>query len=134
IVCIAQGRRFAGGMQPVGVNQRMPSSFDNLDVLEANAFQVVGSKLCRILDVRLVFFKRTDTGDAKQVLQLFQEALLVFARKTHRWGSHAADLSFYVGADSRVHTLLRAKYERESINDAGRANLLARAHFGGGRP
>ncbi len=78
-VRIAQRGGLAGGMQPVGVNQRMPLGRDDLDILEADALQVGGDHLGGLADIAFVFFGGADAGNAKQVFQLVEKALLILA-------------------------------------------------------
>ena len=79
IVRIAQRRRLARGVQPVGVNQRMALGGNDLDILEADALQIVGHHLGGLADIVFVLFGGADAGDAKQIFQLVEKALLVLA-------------------------------------------------------
>ena len=79
VVRIAQRGRLAGGVQPVGVNQRMALGGDDLDILKADALQVVGHHLGGLADIVFVLFGGADAGNAKQIFQLVDKALLIFA-------------------------------------------------------
>ena len=57
-VRIAQRSRLAGGMQPVGVNQRMSLGGDDLDILEADALQIGSDHLGGLADISFVLFGR----------------------------------------------------------------------------
>ena len=65
-------------MQPVGVNQRMAFGRDDLDMLEADALQIVGHDFGGLANVVFVLFGGADAGNAKQVFQLVEKALLIF--------------------------------------------------------
>ena len=86
VVRVAEHGRLARGVQPVGIDQRMRvgpllgRGGDDLDVLEADALELVGADLGRFFRVLVVLFQGADAGDSQQVLQLFQEPLLVITR------------------------------------------------------
>ena len=79
-VRIAERGGLAGSMQPVGVNQRMTAGGDDLDILEADALQVGSNHLGGLADIAFVFFGGADAGNAQQVFQFVEKALLIFAR------------------------------------------------------
>ena len=78
-VRIAQRGRLAGGMQPVGVHQRMTAGRNDLDILEADALQVGSDHLGGLADIAFVLFGGADAGNAQQVFQFLEKALLVLA-------------------------------------------------------
>ncbi len=77
VMPVAQHRRFAGSVQPVRINQRMPRGGDHLDVFHARFAQAGGHKLGRAAHIGGVFRERADAGNPQQFLQLFQQALAV---------------------------------------------------------
>src|SRR6266511_2017871 len=75
-------------MQPVAIDQRMPGGRDDFDALETDAPQLRGHESGGALDVRLVLRKHADAGNAQQLLELFQKALLVLLGECDCGGSH----------------------------------------------
>jgi hypothetical protein len=68
VVAIAQDGRFAGGMEPIAINQWIAGGGNNFDVLEAGAAQALGDEFGGGRDGGLVLGKRANAGDAKEVL------------------------------------------------------------------
>ena len=81
VVGVAQGGGLAGGMQPVGVDERMSLGGDDLDILHADAAQLVGHVVGGFLNVGLVLFERADAGNAEKIFEFIQETLLITASK-----------------------------------------------------
>ncbi len=69
VVCIHEDGGLAGGVQPVGVDERVSLGRDDLDVLHADAAQFVCDIVGGLLDIRLVFFEGTDAGDAEKIFK-----------------------------------------------------------------
>ncbi len=88
IVRVAKHRRLARSMQPVGINQRVALSWDHLDVFHSNAPQFARHIVRRSQHVGFVLGKRADAGNAQEILQFIQEALLIVARVINCGGSH----------------------------------------------
>ena len=78
-VRITQRRGLARGMKPVAINQRMSLGLDDLNVLEADALQIGGHNFGGLAHIVFVLFRSADAGNAQQIFQLFQKALLVLA-------------------------------------------------------
>ena len=56
-------------MQPIGIDERMPLSRDDFDILQPNAAQLTGNKVGSLLNIGFVLFKRADAGDAEKIFQ-----------------------------------------------------------------
>ncbi len=85
-MAVAQHRRLAGKMQPVRIYQRMARGSDNLDVLQTRSRQTGRHELRRALNVGGMIGKSADAGDAKELLQLVEETVLVFLNEnTSGW-------------------------------------------------
>ena len=87
-------------MQPVGVDQRMALGRDDLNILKADALQIVGHDLSGLADIVFVLFGGADAGNAKQVFQFVEKALLIFASVGNSGGNgcrcHRGKYSFQV--------------------------------------
>ncbi len=81
VVAVAQNRRLAFGVKPVGVDHRVAIRGDDFHVLKARALQVFGHEPGRALDVGLVFGQRRDAGYAEHVEQFVQKAPAVRTRE-----------------------------------------------------
>ena len=77
---VAKTGGLARGMEPVGVNQGMTLGRNDLNMLEADALQIGGHHLGGLADIVFVLFGSADTGNAKQIFQFVEKALLVLAR------------------------------------------------------
>jgi hypothetical protein len=88
VMCVAESRGLAGGVKPVGVNQRMPRSGNDLDILKPNALEIRSDKFGRSTDVALVILQGADAGDAQQILKLVEEARLILLGVVDGSGSH----------------------------------------------
>ena len=88
VVRITQGCRFTRRFNPVGVDERMTFSRNDFDMLQADSPHLGSHKFCSLLHIGLVLSQSTDTGDAKQILQLGQKSLLITAGIIHCRGSH----------------------------------------------
>ena len=106
-------------MQPVGVNQRMALGRDDLDMLEADALQIVGHHLGGLANVVFVLFGSADAGNAKQVFQFVKKALLIFAGIRNGGGNgcgcHKEKYSF------QVEPMRMGK--QKSISQSGRRGI-----------
>src|SRR5664280_1212908 len=78
-VRVTQRRGLARGVQPVRINQGMALRGNDLDMLEADALQIVGHHFGSFADVVFVLFGGADAGDAKQIFQLVEKPFLVLA-------------------------------------------------------
>jgi hypothetical protein len=78
VVRIAKRSGLSGSMQPVGVNQRMATRGNDLDVLEADALEVICDDVGGLEDVGLVLLGGADTGDAEKRFEFVDETLLIF--------------------------------------------------------
>jgi hypothetical protein len=67
----------------------MPCRGNDLDVLHANAAQAIRHEISRAFYIRSVLRSRADAGDAQELLQLVQQAILML---------------IYVGVGRRGHT------------------------------
>ena len=85
---IAEDRRLSRGVEPVGVDQRMPFGGDDFDIFHADAAQFVGHIVGGFFYVGLVLFESADAGDAEKIFQFTQETLLIGAGKIDCGGSH----------------------------------------------
>src|SRR5690349_1722520 len=77
---IAERRRLAGSVQPIGINQRMPGGLDDFDVLESYRTHLRGKEFGRPLDVGLMLRQRADAGYAQEILKLGEETRLILTR------------------------------------------------------
>ena len=66
---------------------------NDFDILEADALQVVGHKFGGLGDVALVLFGGADAGNAQQVFQFFEKALLIFAGIRNSGGNGAVAMA-----------------------------------------
>jgi hypothetical protein len=66
----------------------MAGGRDQLDMLEADALQVVGNHFRGLENVGFVFLRGADTGNAEKIFQLADEALLIFTSVGDGWGGH----------------------------------------------
>ena len=78
---VAQHRGLAGGVHPVGVNQRMLGGGNDLDIFEAGGFHAIGDELGGPANVVNVFGKSAYTWDAQEGLELVEKARLVLFDK-----------------------------------------------------
>ena len=76
-MAVAEHGGLAWGMEPVGVDERMPRCLDDFDVLHADVAQTVGYELGGPVDIAAMFRQSADAGNAEELLQLFEEAVLV---------------------------------------------------------
>jgi hypothetical protein len=90
VMAIAQHCRLTLRVEPVAINERITRGGDDVDILHAGTAQTFGHEMRGAGDVRLVFGKRADTGDAEELLQLFEEAVLVLLDKNIGWAVHGA--------------------------------------------
>src|SRR5205085_10486593 len=67
----------AGCTEPIAINQRMAGGGNHFDILDAGAREAGGYKLRGFADINRVVGKRADAGDAKELLQFFEEAILM---------------------------------------------------------
>ena len=88
VVRVAEHRRLAGSMQPVGVNQRMALGRDDLDVLHADAAQIVGHEVGGLVHIGLVFGEGADAGNAEKIFEFVEKALLIIAGEIDCGGGH----------------------------------------------
>src|SRR5439155_5638784 len=88
VVRITQRCRFTRRFNPVSVDQRMTLSRNDLDMLQADSSHLGSHKVRGLLHIGLVLSQGTDTGDAKQILQLGQKPLLITTGIIHSRGSH----------------------------------------------
>jgi hypothetical protein len=65
-------------MHPIGIDQRVTLGFNYFDVLETGGFEMIGYELGGAMRGLVVLGQRRDAGDAKKVLQLFEEPWFVF--------------------------------------------------------
>ena len=76
-------------MQPVGVNQRMLGSGNNLDVFETGGLHAVGDKLRGAPHIGDMLGQSTDAGDAQEGLSARREDGAYFVLRRGRWlGTH----------------------------------------------
>ena len=75
-------------MQPIGINQRMASGFNDLDILQPGGAQMIGDKLGRALNVFRMFGERADAGDAQEILEFFKESFLILRDELIGAGGH----------------------------------------------
>ena len=66
VMRVTQHCRFAGCMQPVGVDHGMTGAGDDFDVLETDALEFTGHEVGGLLDVVFVFVHGADAGNAQQ--------------------------------------------------------------------
>ena len=88
VVGVAEDGGLAGGVQPVGVDERMALGGDDFDVLHADAAQFVGDEVGGFLNVGLVFVEGADAGNAEKIFEFVEKTLLIIAGKIDCWGSH----------------------------------------------
>ena len=74
VVGVHQHGGLAGGVQPVGIHQRMSFGRDDFDVFDADAAQFVGHEVGRFLHVGFVLVQGADAGDAKKIFQFVRES------------------------------------------------------------
>ena len=55
-------------------------------MLEADALEIAGDHVGGLEDVAFVFFGGADAGDAEEVFEFLEKALLVFAGVGDGWG------------------------------------------------
>ena len=79
VVAVEERGGLAGGVQPVGVDQRMALGFDQPRVLEADAGQLGQDKLGGAAAIALVLGQRGDGRNAQQILQLTQKAGMILS-------------------------------------------------------
>src|SRR6185312_17227873 len=77
VVPVAQYRRFAGSMQPVGVNQRVLRCRNDLYVFETGSLHAVGNELRGAPHVREMLGQGAGAGDAQEGLQLVEKTRLI---------------------------------------------------------
>jgi hypothetical protein len=87
---VAEDRWLAGRVQPVGINQRVALGFDQLHVLKAGGDEVVNDKVGGPVRRFVILGQRGNTGDAQEVLELFEEPDLVFFDVTVDGYGHVA--------------------------------------------
>src|SRR5579862_4720166 len=78
---ITKNGGLAGGVQPIAIDQRVAGGRNDLDILDAGAFQAIGDEVGGSLDVGLVLGQCADAGDAEKILELFEQARLVLLYK-----------------------------------------------------
>ena len=81
VVAVAKHGGLAGGVQPIAIDERIARGGNDLDVFQARAAQAFGHKLRGGSDVGLVLGKRADAGDAEEILEFFEQAVLVLLDK-----------------------------------------------------
>ena len=98
VVAVAEDGGFAGGVQPIGVDQRMFVRLDELDVLHAGGAQGVGDEVGGAIDIGAVFGQGADAGNAQELLQLFEQAGLILLDEGVGGGGHG----FSVGGETII--------------------------------
>ena len=103
VVRVAEHGRLAGGVQPVGVDERMSLGRDDLDVFHADAAEFAGHVVGGFLDVGLVLFEGADAGNAEKIFEFVQETLLITAGKIDCGRSHGQSFlhsTIWISADN----------------------------------
>ena len=79
VVAVEQGGWFAGGVQPIGVNQRMALGIDEAGVLEADAGQLAEDEFGGAAAIGLVLGQGGNGRNAQQILEFVQKTGMVLA-------------------------------------------------------
>jgi len=74
VVPVAENGGLAGGVEPVGIDERMALGGYDFDVFEAGSLQRVGRELGRAGHVTGVFRQRGDAGNANELEEFFEQA------------------------------------------------------------
>jgi hypothetical protein len=87
VVAVAEDGGFAGGVEPVRVDERMLGGGNNFDVFEAGGFEAVCDEVGGAVDVGFIFGEGADAGDAEEREELFEEAgFVLFYKSGGGWG------------------------------------------------
>ena len=79
VVAVDEHGRLAGGMQPVGIDQRMAFGLNQARVLHADALELGEQRLGGFAAVGRVLGQRGDGGNAQQSLQIIEKTGVVLA-------------------------------------------------------
>ena len=76
-MAVHEDRRFALGMEPVGVDHRMAFRFIDAGILKAGFRQRLNKPFCAFLHIGFMLGKGADRWNAQKVFQFFEVCLAV---------------------------------------------------------
>ena len=68
-------------MEPIAIDQRIARGGNDFDIFQTRAAEALSHKLRGGRDVGLVLRKRADAGNAEEILEFFEQAVLVLLDK-----------------------------------------------------
>ncbi len=74
---IHKNGRLSRSFEPLTIYKRMTPGRYDLDVLKANASQLVSGVFCCTVDITGMLWQGADAGDAQPALQVFEETLFI---------------------------------------------------------
>jgi len=77
IVAIAKHGRLAGGVEPIGIDQRVTPGRNDFDVFETGALEARGNEFSGADDIRFVVGIGADAGDAQEIEKLLEQTRLL---------------------------------------------------------